>query len=92
MTELAMVTTRGPLLWKVAAAVGTPASGAGPIANFEIRNSAFISCGSSAGPSMRSWPSAEPANREAALATEGGIQSRNRAKSRLEKATVALPG
>jgi hypothetical protein len=83
---------QGAVVVEGRAAVGRPASGAGPISNFEMRNSAFISCGLSAGPSMRSWPSAEPANREAALAAEGAIQTRNRAKSRLEKATVALPG
>jgi len=74
---------QGPELWRVSAGGGRPASGAGPISNFEMRNSAFISCGLSAGTidaklALRRTPRTARRHWQAA----GSIHTRNRARSR----------
>src|ERR1017187_10016612 len=65
--EPAKRSTMGPEFFNVSASAAISTSGAGPNWNCGMRSSAFIARQFSAGPSMRSVPSMQPANRAAAV-------------------------
>ena len=89
--EFARLATIGPELCSASDALAAPPCAA-LISRFGIRSCAFQDCGSSAGPSTCSCPSAHPLSWSVIPDWAGEIHARNCASSVRENAIVAEPG